>query len=73
MKLRKIMAAVLAAVMLLSFAGCGSKEGAVYVQSVAELAMLGGIAPVTGSRASWSLKMWLRSRRTAKRPSRSCW
>ena len=45
MKLRKCMAAVLAIVMLLSVTGCGSKEGAVYVQSVAELANLGGIAP----------------------------
>ena len=45
MKLRKCMAAVLAIVMLLCAAGCGSTEGAVYVQSVAELANLGGIAP----------------------------
>ena len=45
MKLKRCMAAVLALVMALSFAGCGSKDGAVYVQSVAELANLGGIAP----------------------------
>lgn len=45
MKLKKYVAVALAMAMLLSFAGCGSKEGAVYVQSVAELANLGGIAP----------------------------
>ena len=45
MKLKKYVAVALALAMLLSFAGCGSKEGAVYVQSVAELANLGGIAP----------------------------
>ena len=45
MKGKKYLAAVLAIVMLLSLVGCGSKEGAVYVQSVAELANLGGIAP----------------------------
>ena len=45
MKLRRYVAVVLAMAMLLSFAGCGSKEGAVYVQSVADLMNLGGIAP----------------------------
>ena len=45
MKGKKYLAALLAIVMLLVFAGCASKEGAVYVQSVAELANLGGIAP----------------------------
>ena len=45
MKLKRCMAAVLALVMALAFAGCGSKEGAVYVQSVADLANMGGIAP----------------------------
>lgn len=45
MKRKQYMAAVLVIVMLLSFAGCGSKEGAVYVQSVADLVNLGGIAP----------------------------
>ena len=43
MKLRKFLAMLLAATLLL--AGCGSTEGAVYVQSVADLANLGGIAP----------------------------
>ena len=45
MKGKKFVAALLVTVMLLSFAGCGSQEGAVYVQSVAELADMGGIAP----------------------------
>ena len=36
---------LLAAVLLLTLAACGAKEGAVYVQSVADLASLGGIAP----------------------------
>ena len=45
MNYRKGLCFVLAAAMCLSFAACGSKEGAVYVQSVAELADMGGIAP----------------------------
>ena len=45
MKLRRFVAAALALVVLLTLAGCGSKEGAVYVQSVADLVNLGGIAP----------------------------
>ena len=45
MKLKKYVAVALAMAMLLSFASCGSKEGAVYVQSVAELSNLGGITP----------------------------
>lgn len=45
MKGTKWLCLVLAAVMLLSLAGCGSKDGAVYVQSVATLSGLGGIAP----------------------------
>ena len=45
MKLRRFVVAALAAVMLLGLAGCGSQEGAVYVQSVADLVNLGGIAP----------------------------
>jgi len=36
---------LLAAVLVLTLAACGAKEGAVYVQSVADLASLGGIAP----------------------------
>ena len=45
MNYRKGLCFVLAAAICLSFAACGSKEGAVYVQSVAELADMGGIAP----------------------------
>ena len=45
MKLRRFVVAALAAVMLLGLAGCGSQKGAVYVQSVADLVNLGGIAP----------------------------
>ena len=37
--------ALLLAVMLLALAGCANQEGAVYVQSVADLGALGGIAP----------------------------
>ena len=45
MKQKRILCVVLAAVTLLCLTACGSGEGAVYVQSVAELASLGGIAP----------------------------
>ena len=45
MKMRRCFGLLLTAILLLSITGCGSKEGAVYVQSVAELANLGGIAP----------------------------
>jgi len=45
MRGKKTVSFLLAAVMLLGLAGCGAKEGAVYVQSVADLANLGGIAP----------------------------
>lgn len=45
MKFRKCLCLVLIGCMLLPLAGCGSGEGAVYVQSVADLANLGGIAP----------------------------
>ena len=45
MKLRKSVSILLAAIMLLALTGCGSTEGAVYVQSVADLMDLGGIAP----------------------------
>ena len=42
---KKWITTLLAAVMLLSFCGCSENGTAVYVQSVAELANLGGIAP----------------------------
>ncbi len=45
MKGNKCLSLVLAAVMLLALTACGSGEGAVYVQSVADLSNLGGIAP----------------------------
>ena len=45
MRGNKVVSILLAAALLLSFAGCGAKEGAVYVQSVADLSALGGIAP----------------------------
>ena len=45
MKLKKWMCLVLSLVLVLSFAGCGAKENAVYVQSVEELSGMGGIAP----------------------------
>lgn len=45
MKLRKCVGIALAAAMLLALTGCGSAKGAVYVQSVADLMNLGGIAP----------------------------
>lgn len=45
MKLRKAVSLMMLAVMLLGLTACGSSEGAVYVQSVADLAGLGGIAP----------------------------
>ena len=44
MKMKKLLAFFLAALML-SLAGCGDNGTAVYVQSVADLAGLGGIAP----------------------------
>ena len=44
MKMKKLLAFFLAALML-SLAGCGDSGTAVYVQSVADLAGLGGIAP----------------------------
>lgn len=45
MNRKKWVLLILAAVMLLSLCGCGDSGKAVYVQSVAELANLGGIAP----------------------------
>jgi len=46
MKITKLFALALAAAMLLSFTACtGSNENAVYVQSVASLSGMGGIAP----------------------------
>lgn len=45
MKLKKWLCLTLALCTMLTFAACGSKEGTVYVQSVADLANLGGIAP----------------------------
>ena len=45
MRGKKTVSFLLAAVMLLCFTGCGSQEGAVYVQSVKDLTALGGIAP----------------------------
>ena len=45
MNIKKWMLWVLTAVLLLSLCGCGNSGTAVYVQSVAELAGLGGIAP----------------------------
>ena len=45
MRGKKIAAVLMAAAMVLSFAACANAEGAVYVQSVKDLAALGGIAP----------------------------
>ncbi len=45
MKLRKWLCLAMAACMMVTLVACGAKEGAVYVQSVASLANLGGIAP----------------------------
>ena len=45
MKRKKWLCLAMAVCMVMTFAACGSKEGAVYVQSVADLANLGGIAP----------------------------
>lgn len=45
MKLKKCCAYILVLASLLTIAGCSSSENAVYVQSVAELSKLGGIAP----------------------------
>jgi len=45
MKLKKYCSMLLALTLLLAVSGCGSSENAVYVQSVAELSSLGGIAP----------------------------
>ena len=45
MKLKKCCATVLVMALVLSFAACGSSGSGVYVQSVAELNSLGGIAP----------------------------
>ena len=45
MKMKRLAALLAALVMALSAAGCGSDAAAVYVQSVADLAGLGGIAP----------------------------
>ena len=45
MKCKKYLSILLILGLLLSAAGCGSKENAVYVQSVADLAGMGGIAP----------------------------
>ena len=45
MKLKRCCAILLAVAGLLALAGCGSSENAVYVQSVADLSNLGGIAP----------------------------
>lgn len=45
MKGKKSWSLIVAVALLLTLAGCGSSDGAVYVQSVADLAALGGIAP----------------------------
>ena len=45
MKLKRCCAILLTVAGLLALAGCGSSENAVYVQSVADLSNLGGIAP----------------------------
>ena len=45
MKVKSVVSLVLAALLLLTFTGCGNADGAVYVQSVADLANMGGIAP----------------------------
>ena len=45
MKMRKWMALAMALCMALSLTACAGNAGAVYVQSVADLAALGGIAP----------------------------
>ena len=45
MKLKKQVSLVLAAALLLVLSGCGSDGSGVYVQSVAELSGMGGIAP----------------------------
>jgi len=45
MRGKRLVCFLLTAVLLCGLAGCGAKEGAVYVQSVADLASLGGIAP----------------------------
>ena len=45
MKLKKCCATVLAMALMLTLAACGSSGSGVYVQSVAELSNLGGIAP----------------------------
>lgn len=45
MKTNKWLASVLVAVLLFSLAGCGGDGTAVYVQSVADLSAIGGIAP----------------------------
>lgn len=45
MKMKKGLCLLFALIMTISLAGCGSDEAAVYVQSVAELSGMGGIAP----------------------------
>ena len=45
MKLKKCLALSLALILMASLAACGSKEGAVFVQSVEQLSKEGGIAP----------------------------
>ena len=45
MNMKKMLLLILTAALLLSFSGCGDKGTAVYVQSVAELSGMGGIAP----------------------------
>ena len=45
MRGRKTVSFLLAAALMLGLCGCGAQEGAVYVQSVGDLAALGGIAP----------------------------
>ena len=45
MKVKKWLCLALVLCMTVSFAACGSKDGAVYVQSVAQLSGMGGIAP----------------------------
>ena len=46
MKLKKCLALALALILTASLAACGSKEGAVFVQSVERLSQVGGIAGV---------------------------
>ena len=72
MNLRKYLACILAA-LLLCLTGCGDSGTAVYVQSVAELSGLGGIAPGDRFAGIVVSENVAEVNRDSDKTIRSCW